>query len=279
MWGCSRWPECSGAINIDPPITGPTRSEEVAPIRAGIPAVYAQHRFEQEQSRDRLKLRALLPLAVGLCVIVVVMTFLAAAPFGVIVQSFVAVIVGIGFLALIARLPAEALVWAKGVEGERKTAEFIEPLLDAGFVVLYGRQIPGSNGDIDSIVIGPTGIFPIETKNWKDKIQVRFDRLFVGEHDRSWVVAQVYREALAVQVALGELLTAHRVTVTPIVCAIGGVMSGASTVGGVHVVDGKRLARLLLDRPTVFDDEVVQQLARLADQRLRLPYSWETKTT
>jgi hypothetical protein len=274
MWGCSRWPDCSGIINIDPPVLESINSE-AAPVRTGTPAVYAQRRFEEERARDRLRLRALLPLAVGLCVIAMATAFLAAASFGVIVQSVVSVIVGLGFLAYIFRLPAGALVWAKGVEGEHRTAEFIEPLLDAGFVVLYGRQIPGGNGDIDSIVIGPTGVFPIETKNWKGKIQVKFDRLFVGDYDRSWVVAQVYREALAVQVALGELLTAHRVTVTPIICAIGGVVSGASSVGGVHVVDGQRLARLLSDRPTVFDDDVVQQLARLADQRFRLPYAWE----
>ena len=208
--------------------------------------------------------------------IAMVMAFVGTAPFGVAIQSVVAIITGLVFMALIVRLPGDSLVWAKGVEGERKAAEFLEPLLEAGFVVLYGRQIPGGNEDIDSIVIGPTGVFPIETKNWKGKVQVKFDRLLVGDNDRSWVVAQVYRQSLAVQVALGELLTAHRVTVTPVLCAIGGVMSGESTIGGVHVIDGKRLARLLLDRPSVFDDEAVQQLARLADQRFRLPYAWQS---
>jgi hypothetical protein len=130
--------------------------------------------------------------------------------------------------------------------------------------------------DIDSLVIGPTGVFPIETKNWGGKVEIKSDRLFVGEHDRSWVIEQVYREALAVQVALGEELTRHRVKVTPILCAIKGVVPKAGIAAGVHVVDGKRLARLVTDRPTVFDDEAVQRLARLADQRLRLPYDWET---
>lgn len=87
--------------------------------------------------------------------------------------------------------------------------------------------------------------------------------------------AWVYREALAVQVALGEELTAERVTVTPIICAIGGVARSGGTAGGVHVTDGKRLARLLAARPTVFDDETVQRLARLADRRLRLPHPWQ----
>ena len=153
----------------------------------------------------------------------------------------------------------------------------MEPLLDAGFVALFNRMIPGSPGDIDVLVIGPSGVFTVETKNWNGKVEVRNDRLFVGNFDRTWVVAQTYREALAVQVTLGDELTAHRVTVTPILCAIGGAKLGGGIVGGVHVVDGKRLARTIADRPPVFDDDQVQRLARFADQRLRLPFEWEQK--
>ena len=132
----------------------------------------------------------------------------------------------------ILRLPFESLVWAKGIEGERKAAEYLAPLEADGFIVLNNRRIPGSKGDIDHIVIGPTGIFPIETKNWSGRLAVRNDRLFVGEQDRTWALEQLYREALAVQVALNEELTRHRVTVTPILCAIGGADSRSSVGRG-----------------------------------------------
>lgn len=77
--------------------------------------------------------------------------------------------------------------------------------------------------------------------------------------------------------ALGDELTAQRVTVTPVICALGGVAWFERTVAGVHVTDGKHLARLLADRPVVFDDERAQRIARLADQRLRASYAWETR--
>jgi hypothetical protein len=221
----------------------------------------------------------MLPLATGLAVVMMATFYLAAAPFGLLVQSMAAVFAGGAFMLAIVRLPVESVMWAKGVEGERKTASFIEPLLDAGYVVLYNRLIPGINADIDSLVIGPSGVFPIETKNWRDKIEVKGDRLFVGDHDRSWVIQQVYREALAVQVALGEELSAQRLTVTPVLCAIGGVALGSRMAAGVHVTDGKHLARLIADRPAVLDDDAVQRMARLADQRLRHPYAWEAATT
>jgi hypothetical protein len=231
--------------------------------------------MERERHVALLKRRAFLPLMVGTTVIVMVAVFLGTYGLGQWTASGAAIGAGIILMFCMYRMPFESLFWTKGVEGERKAAIFLEPLLRDGFVVLYNRMSPGTKGDIDSLVIGPTGIFPIETKNWSGKLEVRNDRLFVGDQERSWAIEQVYREALAVQVALGDELTARRVTVTPILCAIGGVAGGQNIAGGVHVTDGKHLAQLISARPVVFDDEAVERLARLADRRLRAPYEWE----
>ncbi len=201
MWSCTRWPDCRGAINIDPePVSGTSgaATDAMKPLRPGAPGAYAQARLERERQRARLKRRAALPLFVAAAVIVMTMTFYSAQPLGLPAAATGAVITGSAFLFLMLRLPFESLVWAKGVEGERRTAGYLEPLLDAGFVVLHNRRIPGARGDIDHLVVGPTGVFPIETKNWSGRVEVRNDRLFVGDHDRTWVVEQVYREALAV---------------------------------------------------------------------------------
>jgi hypothetical protein len=279
MWGCSRWPECDGAINIDPPesaitpLTDETASTSL--VRSGTPGAYAQRRADRERERARLKRRAALPLIVGTAVIVMWGTYLSLLTFGAPIAGSGAVLVGSGFAFALFRLPFESLVWARGVEGEQRAAAYLEPLLDAGYVVLYNRMIPGIKADIDALVIGPTGIFTIETKNWSGKLDVRHDRLFVGEHDRTWVIRQVYREALAVQMALAEELAKERLTVTPILCAIGGVASGQKVASGVQVTSGPRLADVLTRGSQVLDDERVQELVRAADRSLRAPYSWE----
>ena len=56
---------------------------------------------------------------------------------------------GVCFIGMIAilRLPPEALYWAKGARGERKTAEAIEPLMTRGFVPLYGKVMPDDRGE------------------------------------------------------------------------------------------------------------------------------------
>jgi Nuclease-related domain. len=283
MWGCIRWPDCDGAINIDPAgtrtVSGEDASAKVGLPNKGAPGAYAQRRADQERKRARLKRRAALPLIVGTACIVMWGAFLALQGFGVTVAGTAAVVVGAGFALSLFRLPFDTLVWAKGAEGERRAAVYIDPLIEAGFVVLYNRLIPGIKADIDSLVIGPTGVFPIETKFWSGKVEVRNERLFVGEHDRTWVVQQVYREALAVQVALGEELTRERITVTPVICAIGGVASIQKVASGVYVTDGKGLTRLLADRAQILDEEAVQRIARLADRHLRAPYDWEVSGT
>lgn len=278
MWGCSRWPACEGVINIDPEPATSAADPHARPV-SGVPAAYLQARFDRERARARLKRRAALPFLVGLSVVVMATTFFSLQGFGIWVGSVAAVVVGFVSAISIFRLPFESLVWARGIEGERKSAEFLAPLEAEGFIILNNRRIPGSKGDIDHIAIGPGGIFPIETKNWSGRLEVRNDRLFVGDQDRTRALEQLYREALAVQVALGEELTHHRVTVTPVLCAIGGVTGGSRSAAGVSISDGRDLAALLRDRPRVFDDEQILELARAADSRLRHNYEWEAASS
>jgi hypothetical protein len=262
MWGCQRWPQCDGAINIDP-VTD-------------TPGAYAQRQLERERALRQLKRRALLPLWVGAGVLLMAIMFFALQGLGTGIASLGAVVVGVFFALSIFRLPLESVVWTKALDGERRTAAYLEPLLTQGFVVLHNRQIPGRSADVDHICIGPTGVFVIETKNWGGRLSVTFGQLSVGDHDRTWVLDQIYREAVAVQIALGDVLNERRVTVTPILCAVGGVAKlGARSVGGVTITDGRNLARLLLDRPRVLDDDDVQLMARVADERLRPTYAWE----
>ena len=136
MWGCSRWPDCAGVINIDPASSDAAAAEPL-PIRSGTPGAHAQWRMERERSTLRVKRRAMLPLVVGTTLIVINVAFLSLLGFGVPVAVAGSSIAAVGMLSALFRLPTELLFWAKGVEGERKAAAFIEPLLEAGYVALF----------------------------------------------------------------------------------------------------------------------------------------------
>lgn len=61
------------------------------------------------------------------------------------------------------RLDRRAENWEKGAAGERTTAERLA-LLPSEFVVMHDLHVPGSRANVDHLVIGPTGVFVVDSK-------------------------------------------------------------------------------------------------------------------
>jgi hypothetical protein len=79
-----------------------------------------------------------------------------------IVFTFAAIIV-IGFAALrIQSLKSDISNLRLGKDGERVVADMLDPLRERGYRVFH--DIPGPNFNIDHVIIGPGGVFTIETK-------------------------------------------------------------------------------------------------------------------
>ncbi|GHB65266.1 hypothetical protein GCM10010347_39030 [Streptomyces cirratus] len=57
--------------------------------------------------------------------------------------------------------------WYAGLEGERRVGRELERLTPLGWRVLHGIE-KGNGGDIDHLLIGPGGVFSINTKNHRD---------------------------------------------------------------------------------------------------------------
>lgn len=63
------------------------------------------------------------------------------------------------------------LNYRKGIIGEQKVTRMLLAALSDEYSILNDVRLKGiSGGNIDHIVVGPTGIFVIETKNYKGKI-------------------------------------------------------------------------------------------------------------
>ncbi len=63
------------------------------------------------------------------------------------------------------KLEEEARNWERGAEGERKVGAILDGL-PAEYVVFHDLQIPGSDANVDHLVIGPNGVVAIDTKNF-----------------------------------------------------------------------------------------------------------------
>jgi hypothetical protein len=60
--------------------------------------------------------------------------------------------------------------YRSGAEGEQHVAHLLASALDDDYYLLNDVYFRDVGGDIDHIVLGPNGIFVIETKNWSGRI-------------------------------------------------------------------------------------------------------------
>ena len=67
------------------------------------------------------------------------------------------------------RYERERMKWRKGTLGEHAVLAILESLSDRYFVL---NDVKTATGNLDHIVVGPTGLFAIETKNWRGLVTV-----------------------------------------------------------------------------------------------------------
>jgi len=60
--------------------------------------------------------------------------------------------------------------WRRGADGEREVGGVLAGLEDDGWLTLHGLSL--GRGDVDHVVIGPGGVFAIETKSRRGKLAV-----------------------------------------------------------------------------------------------------------
>lgn len=271
FWGCSTFPRCRARIGIKTEDGSDGSAFVVAADRLLVsrPGASAQQEYERRKRLNRERIRRQWPFAVGVTLVVTFVIYLLVqawlnATWG----ALAAAVVALGLLAAFVESP-RMQAWQTGAEGERRTARYLDGLAEAGFVVLHDRRVPGYGGNLDHVAIGPTGVWAIETKNVAGKVEIDGDALKIRGYRQDRMVDQVYREAAAVQVALGRALMAVGVSVTPVICVHRAELPFFNkTVRGVRLASGPQLVRLLRSGDAVLSAEQVQELAAEADRLL-----------
>jgi hypothetical protein len=250
----------------------------------------AAREYERRRGRERAAKVAALPIVLSLiiatAVVVFVVTLVVAGNFDVptgqaTLLALVLSASAVSSLAIAAwgrRQSTEA--WRIGAEGERLTATRLVKLERRGFVALHDRRIPSTRANIDHVVIGPTGIHTLETKNYGGKVTLRFPLLFgaplVTHNGRrlDGVIAQAQSQASVVARALDGESAADSMRVKPVVVVHRASLSTSwfrrPVVEGVEWCTGDRLVRVLTRGPKVLSGPEVQRVAKILDDRLAL---------
>lgn len=94
--------------------------------------------------------------------------------------------------------------WFLGRKGESVVTETLKSLPD-DYVVLNDIVLPDRKGNVDHVLIGPNGVFVIETKNYSGFVRCEEDEWFVNGHRIRSLSKQTKRNSLAVRGCIASL--------------------------------------------------------------------------
>ena len=136
-----------------------------------------------------------------------------------------------------------------------------------GWAILHDLAVPGSRANLDHLVIGPGGVFVIDSKQYRGRLQLDpTGRLWHGRHPLGPTLRAVSWEADQT----AQVLPDPGVAVVPIVAIHDAqVPRGKVIVEGVPVVAARRLPNMLRALPAVLGPERVAWLADRARLRFR----------
>lgn len=161
----------------------------------------------------------------------------------------------------------EPAVFEGATTGEESTAHALAALPELDWRVFHDVHWPGRRyANIDHVVVGPGGVFVIDSKAWAGEIEVAAGVLRHNGHRRERHVLAAVDAAAAV----GELLPGlDPTTVKPVLC-----FDREKPVFGwsreVMVCSTVNVATLMASRPTLLDDATLRVTAETLAQSLRV---------
>jgi hypothetical protein len=234
----------------------------------GRPGASAHAQYQRRRAAELATWARSLSWRVLALVTASVASWLAAAQVAahVAIPAGVTVAVGLGWLLRFRPSP-DTLAWRRGATGERRTARLLAPLERRGWAVLHDLAIPGTQANIDHLVIDPGGVLVIDSKQYRGRLRV--DRDGMVWHGRHLLVSAL-RTTLWKADQADEVLGIADLQVPAIVAVHGAsVPGGALRTEGVTVIPARRLPDLLCALPPVLAPERTAWLADRARLRFR----------
>lgn len=166
--------------------------------------------------------------------------------------------------------PHSTNAWAYGANGEQALGTSLNRLREEGIAVLHDRHIPCSRANIDHVAVAPWGVFVIDAKNYRGRVERRDRggwfltdyRLYVGGRDKTALIAGLDKQVKAVRDALGEQFADVRICKT--LCFVNAdwsLFARPIELGGAHVLWPRALGKLIRSEGTL-DRETIERIER-----------------
>lgn len=148
-----------------------------------------------------------------------------------------------------------------GLRGERTVGAILRTL-GPEYRVVHDLDI--GRGNVDHVVIGPTGVFAVETKAWRETVWLdEGSKLMSGRWDRSRAIGQALAEAIAVRERIGDVRWVEAVIALSRL-----PLPSRMDIRGVSVLDARDVPSFIQDRTSKLSpDEVERAFAQLTRPR------------
>lgn len=186
---------------------------------------------------------------------------------------------GTGRLGRIAKAlsddPQSTKAWAQGAAGEERVAKVLADRLGDRAVLLHDRKVPGTRGNIDHLVIAATGVWIVDAKQYRGKVErrdvggwFRSDlRLYVAGRDRTKLVDGLQWQHNAVNAALDRADVPVHSALSFVDAEWPLLFAKPLQLRDVWISWPKKLAEMI-DKPGPLDDAAIETAARLLAERL-----------
>ena len=126
--------------------------------------------------------------------------------------------------------------------------------MSSEYAVFNGLRLGGGKQNFDHVVIGPAGVFVVETKNWKGSVEFHEGRLYAGGKEPTRPPLKQVKAATTELISFIDDANCGHMPVHSVLCFVGTELpEDIMNVNGVIVCTGEKLVEVLQE---TFDEPI-----------------------
>ncbi|WP_327047149.1 NERD domain-containing protein [Microbispora sp. NBC_01189] len=174
-----------------------------------------------------------------------------------------------------ARTMSTVPAWRRASAAERRTEAQLKKLERNGYLTLHARAIPGSEAQIDHLVVGPTGVYAVDSEKWDKRLPVRVQthrKLFHGPFNRKPRLDEARWEAAQASDLISKAL-GREITVVPSLAIYGPAIPWRIlNIRDVDVFSGGLVRKWITKRERSLTTAEIDAIYRAAERVLPARY-------
>ncbi|WP_232327639.1 nuclease-related domain-containing protein [Herbidospora yilanensis] len=186
------------------------------------------------------------------------------------------VLTAIGLTVYRARTTSSVPAWRRPSVAERRTEAQLKKLERGGYRTLHARSIPGSDAQIDHLVVGPTGVYAVDSEKWDRRLPVRVQshrKLFHGPFNQKPRLDEARWEATQAGDLISKAL-GREITVVPSLAIYGPAIPWRIlNIREVDVFSGSMVRKWITKREKSLTASEVDSIFKAAENVLPSRYS------